>query len=147
MHLRPLFSASFSMFPTSPCYELVINSAVPGVDLITSSVMAQTIWLNYFYSRTYTSFRHQADTHNRSSSPRSPTLHHSRCAPPPTPTLSLHAAPHPHATCLPDVCLSLAPKLWSLKRLLRDLGITGPPGEHLPYWDQIPYTRFLFDFW
>jgi hypothetical protein len=24
---------------------------------------------------------------------------------------------------------------------------TGPPGEHLPYWDQIPYTRFLFDFW
>ena len=43
--------------------------------------------------------------------------------------------------------LSLPPKLWSLKRLLRDLGITGPPGEHLPYWDQIPYTRFLFDFW
>ena len=39
------------------------------------------------------------------------------------------------------------PKLWSLKRFLRDLGITGPPGEHLPYWDQIPYTRFLFDFW
>ena len=33
------------------------------------------------------------------------------------------------------------------ERLLRDLGITGPPGEHLPYWDQIPYTRFLFDFW
>jgi len=34
-----------------------------------------------------------------------------------------------------------------LERLLRDVGITGPPGEHLPYWDQIPYTRFLFDFW
>ena len=32
-------------------------------------------------------------------------------------------------------------------RLLRDHGITGPPGEHLPYWDQIPYTRFLFDLW
>jgi len=29
----------------------------------------------------------------------------------------------------------------------QDLGITGTPGEHLPYWDQIPYTRFLFDFW
>jgi len=22
-----------------------------------------------------------------------------------------------------------------------------PQGELLPYWDQIPYTRFLFDFW
>jgi len=22
-----------------------------------------------------------------------------------------------------------------------------PKGEHLPYWDQTPYTRFLFDFW
>jgi hypothetical protein len=42
---------------------------------------------------------------------------------------------------------SLSPKLWSLKRFLRDPGITGPPGEHLRYWDQIPYTRFLFDFW
>jgi len=29
----------------------------------------------------YTSLRHQADTHNRPSSTRSPTLHHSRCAP------------------------------------------------------------------
>ena len=40
--------------------------------------------------------------------------------------------------------LSFSPKL---KRFLRDLGITGPSGEHLPYWDQISYTRFLFDFW
>ena len=38
-------------------------------------------------------------------------------------------------------------KFLKLQRFLRDLGITGPPGEHLPYWDQIPYTRFLFDFW
>ena len=38
-------------------------------------------------------------------------------------------------------------KFLKLKRFLRDLGITGPPGEHLPYWDQIPYTRILFDFW
>ena len=37
--------------------------------------------------------------------------------------------------------LSFSPKL---KSFLRDLEITGPPGEHLPYWDQIPYTRFLF---
>jgi len=40
--------------------------------------------------------------------------------------------------------LSLPPKL---QRFLRDLGITGPSGEHLPYWDQISYTRFLFYFW
>ena len=30
------------------------------------------------YSHTYFSLRHQADTHNRSPSPRSPTLHHPR---------------------------------------------------------------------
>jgi len=33
------------------------------------------------------------------------------------------------------------------ERFLRDLKIAGPPGEYLPYWDQISYTRFLFDFW
>ena len=49
----------------------------------------------------YTSLRHQADNHNRSPSPCPPTLHHSRCAPPPHPTFPLHAAPHPHANCLP----------------------------------------------
>jgi len=38
-------------------------------------------------------------------------------------------------------------KFLKLKRFLRNLGITGLSGEHLPYWDQIPYTRFLFDFW
>jgi len=40
------------------------------------------------------------------------------------------------------IVLSLLPP-----RFLRDLEITGPSGEHLPYWDQISYTRFLFDFW
>ena len=86
----PFFLPRSSMFPTSPCYELVINSAVPGVDLITSSVMAQTIWLNYFYSRTYTSFRHQADTHNRSHLlvPLPHTIPGALHLP--TPTLSLH---------------------------------------------------------
>ena len=34
--LRPL-SASFLLLSTSHCYEIAINSAVPGVDLITSS--------------------------------------------------------------------------------------------------------------
>jgi hypothetical protein len=29
----------------------------------------------------------------------------------------------------------------------RSISINPPPGEHLPYWGQIPYTRFLFDFW
>ena len=38
-----LFPASFLLFSTSHCYEIVINSVVPGVDLITSSVMAQII--------------------------------------------------------------------------------------------------------
>ena len=63
--------------------------------------------------------------------------------------------PHPNsslACSAPSACdlpalvpaLSFSPKL---KRFLRDLGITGPSGEHLPYWDQISYTRFLFDFW
>ena len=37
-------------------------------------------------------------------------------------------------------------ELRKLKRPLWDLEIAGPPGEHLPYWDQISYTRFLFDF-
>ena len=83
----PLCNCGPFFLPRSRCsqphsYELVINSAVPGVDLMTSSVMAQTFWLNHLYSHSYTSFRHQADTHNRSPSPRSPTLHHSRCAPP-----------------------------------------------------------------
>jgi hypothetical protein len=38
-----LFPVSFLLFSTSHCYEIVINSVVPGVDLITSSVMAQII--------------------------------------------------------------------------------------------------------
>ena len=44
-------------------------------------------------------------------------------------------------------CIVTINEALVLERLPRDLGITGPPGEHLPYWDQIPYTRFLFDFW
>ena len=80
------------------------------------------------YSHTYISLRHQADTHNRSPSPRPSTLHHSRCAQPPLPTFSF-------ACCAPPACdlsdlmpaLSLSPKLWSLKRSLRDLGIPRSP--------------------
>ena len=93
--------------------------------------MAETRLLHLpltFRSLLYTSLRHQADTHNRSPSPRPSTLHHSRCAQPPLPTFSF-------ACCAPPACdlsvlmleLSLSPKLWSLKRSLRDLGITGPP--------------------
>ena len=50
----------------------------------------------------------------------------------------------PHMSALPNTNPSLSE---ANKRFLRDLGITGPSGEHLPYWDQIPHTRFLFDFW
>jgi hypothetical protein len=89
----------------------------------------------------YTSLRHQADTHNRSPSPRSPTAHHSRCAPPPHPTSSF-ACSAPPACDLPALVPALSSPL-KLKRFFRDLGITGPPGEHLPYWDQISYTREL----
>ena len=39
------------------------------------------------------------------------------------------------------------PEALVLERFLLDPGITGPPGEHFLYWDQISYTRFLFDFW
>ena len=88
---------------------------------------------------------HQADTHNRSPSPRFPTLHHSRCAPPPHPTSSFACSASPACDLFTLVpVLSLQPKL---KRPLWDLEIAGPPGEHLPYWDQISYTRFLFDSW
>ena len=51
-------------------------------------------------------------------------------------------------TRMQPVCLGACiVSFHEAERFLRDLGITGPPGEHLPYWDQIPYTRFLFDFW
>ena len=33
---------------------------------------------------------------------------------------------------------------WN-RRFLRGATLLGP--DALPYWDQIPYTRFLFDFW
>ena len=48
--------------------------------------------------------------------------------------------------CL-DACIVSPSEALVLERLHQDLEITGPLGEHLPYWDQIPYTRFLFDFW
>ena len=116
---------------------------VPGVDLITS--VGPTLFGCQYSNLSKHTLRHQADTHNRSPSPRSPTLHHSRCAPPPLPN-SFFACSAPPAGDLPAlvIVLSLSPKL---KRPLWDLEIAGPPGEHLPYWAQISYTRFLFDFW
>jgi len=85
---------------------------------------------HYLYPHTCTFpapfLRHQADTHNRSPSPRSPILHHPRCAPPSRPTFPLHAALHPRATCLSDVCIDTSTEALVLERLLRDLGITGP---------------------
>ena len=44
----------------------------------------------------------------------------------PTPPLPLHAALHPRATCLSDVCIDTSTEALVLERLLRDLGITGP---------------------
>ena len=50
-------------------------------------------------------------------------------------------------TRMQPVCLGACiVSFHEAERFLRDLGITGPPGEHLLYWDQISYTRFLFDF-
>ena len=56
---------------------------------------------------TYTSLRHQADTHYRSPSPRPPTLHHSRCAPPPLPTFYFACPPKTmqRPASMPPVCL------------------------------------------
>ena len=74
----------------------------------------------------------------------SPTLHHSRCAPPPHPNPFFACSTTPACDLFALVsALSFSTKL---KRFLRDLEIAGPPGEHLPYWDQISYTRSLFDF-
>ena len=44
----------------------------------------------------------------------------------PTPPLPLHAAIHPRATCLSDVCIDTCTEALVLERLLRDLGTTGP---------------------
>jgi hypothetical protein len=99
---------------------------------------------DFSYPHTYTSLRHQQTPTTVSSSPRSPTLHHSRCAPPPLPNPSF-ACSTPPACDLSASVPALSPSM-KLKRFLRDLGITSPPGEHLPYWDPISYTRFLFDF-
>ena len=44
----------------------------------------------------------------------------------PSPPFPLHAAPHPRATCLSDVCIDTSTEALVLERLLRDLGITGP---------------------
>ena len=55
-------------------------------------------------------------------------------APPPLPTSSFACSASPACELNALVfALSLSPKLWSLKRFLRDPGIKGPPGEHLPY--------------
>jgi len=66
-------------------------------------------------------------------------------APPPHPNPSFACSTPPAcdlSALVPVLSLSM-----KLKKFLRDLGITSPPGEHLPYWDPISYTRFLFDFW
>ena len=85
---------------------------------------------HYLHYHTYTTLRHQANIHNRSPSPRSPTLHHTRCAPPPHSTSSF-ACSAPPACDLPALvpALSSSPKL---KRPLWDLEIAGPPGENSP---------------
>ena len=78
--------------------------------------------------------------HTRS---RPPFLLHS-ASPGATFLLPSFSVDAPHMSALPNTNPSLSE---ANKRFLRDLGITGPSGEHLPYWDQIPHTRFLFDFW
>ena len=147
--LRP-FSASFLLLSTSHCYEIPINSAVPGVNLITSSGWPKSFGCYYSIPLPSLSF-HSGTRQTPTTVPHLLVPLH--CTIPgalhlPSPPLPLHAAPACHLSALVFALFpSLSPKLWSLKRFLRDPGITGPPGELLPYWDQIPYTRFLFDFW
>ena len=94
--------------PIALWIRLFCNKSRPGnVVYGLDCSMAETRLLHFpltFHSLLYTSLRHQADTHNRSPSPRSPTLHHPRCAPPSRPTFPLHAAPHRTA----PVCLVYA---------------------------------------
>ena len=73
---------------------------VPGVDLITS--VGPTLFGCQYSNLSKHTLRHQADTHNRSPSPRSPTLHHPRCARPSHPTSSFACS-----SCMPPVCFSV----------------------------------------
>ena len=94
------------------------------------------------YLAVYTQFLQITQSPGKHTRSRPPFLLHS-ASPGATfllPSFSVHAP-----TCLH--CQTQIPLSEANKRFLRDLGITGPSGEHLPYWDQIPYTRFLFDFW
>ena len=54
--------------------------------------------------------------------------------------MSESPAPGEHLPKVPQA--KLGP--WN-HRSLRGATLLGP--DALPYWDQIPYTRFLFDFW
>ena len=103
--------------------------------------MAQIIWLLLLNFPSlpwhYTSLRHQANTHNRSTYPRPPTLHHSRCAPPPLHTsyFACSVTPAGHLSALVPVLVlspSLSPKLWSLKSSFGTLESQVPQGSIYP---------------
>ena len=87
--------------PIALWIRLFCNKSRPGnVVYGLDCSMAETRLLHLpltFRSLLYTSLRHQADTHNRSPSPRPSTLHHSRCAQPPLPTFDF-------ACCAPPAC-------------------------------------------
>ena len=75
---------------------------------------------------------------------RNPTISGALLLPPPL-FLCMQRPSRRPFVCL-GACIVTSTEALVFERLLRNLGITGPPGELLPYWDQIPYTRFLFDF-
>ena len=91
--------------------------------------MAQTIWLNYLSPHTYTSFRHQADTHTRfpiSSFPYTTPFPVRSTSPP---QLFLCSAPPAGDLSALVIVLSLSPKL---KRSLRDLESQALQGSIYP---------------
>ena len=97
------FSASFLLLSTSHCYEIAINSAVPGVDLITSSGWPKSFGCYYSIPLPSLSF-HSGTRQTPTTVPHSHVPLH--CTTPgalhlPIPPLPLHAAFHLRATCLP----------------------------------------------
>ena len=85
---------------------------------------------DFSHFHTYTSLRHQADTHHRSQSPRSPTLHQSRCAPPPHPTSSFACSAPP--ACILSALVPVLSHSMKLKGSFGTLESQVPQGSIYP---------------
>ena len=126
----------FTLYPLCPRPEMCINPVGTlikhGWSIYRRPKMSESHYSPYV---TTPSGTRQTST----TVPRSPTLHHSRCAPPPHPNPSFACSTPLAPACDLFVLVLVLPSPSKLQRFPRDPGITGPPGEHLPYWDQIPY--------